>query len=80
MVSIDLSSINKKHVKLPQSEKPKLKSYRVMLVATGIMSADVIIDAISSDDAREIAVSSVHPEDFEVANIDAINAIEIMET
>ena len=63
-----------------ESEKPKLKSYRVMLVATGIMSADVIIDAISLDDAREIAVSSVHPEDFEVSNIDAINAIEIMET
>ena len=63
-----------------ESEKPELKSYRVMLVATGIMSADVIIDAISPDDAREIAVSSVHPEDFEVSNIDAINAIEIMET
>ena len=58
---------------------PNLKSYRVNVVSLGVISADVIVEAISAEDAAEIAKASVKPEDFEVVSVDTVSSIETLE-
>lgn len=61
------------------TKEPKelpLQKYRVQVVATTIAVADVIVEAISSEDAHEIARTSVQPEDFDVQEVAVINATE----
>ena len=45
-------------------------SYKLKIVGTGIVVAEVTVDAVSLDDAKEIAKTSVKPEDFEVIDVD----------
>ena len=61
------------------AESPFLKSYRVLVVASGTISADVTVEAVSSEDAAEIAKESIKPEDFEVSVVDQICQIETLE-
>jgi len=56
-----------------------LKQFRVLVTSTGIMVADVLVDAINAQEASEIAKESVKPEDFEVSQVDQICSIECME-
>ncbi len=56
-----------------------MKTYKVQVVGIGIIVADVLVDAISSEDAAEIAKTSLKPEDYEVVSADVINSIETME-
>jgi len=56
-----------------------MKTYKVKVVGIGIIVADVLVDAISSEDAAEIAKTSLKPEDYEVVSADVINSIETME-
>jgi len=56
-----------------------MNTYKVKVVGIGIIVADVLVDAISSEDAAEIAKTSLKPEDYEVVSADVINSIETME-
>ena len=56
-----------------------LKQFRVLVTSTGIMVADVLIDAINAEEASEIAKESVKPEDFEPVQVEQTLSIECME-
>ncbi len=56
--------------------KKELTKYHVQVVATTVAIADVFVEAISSEDAHAIAVTSCKPEDFEVQEIITIDATE----
>lgn len=56
-----------------------LKQFRVLVTSTGIMVADVLVDAINAEEAFAIAKEAVKPEDFEVAQVDQICSMECME-
>lgn len=56
--------------------KDKLEKFRVQVVATTIAVADVYVEAISSEDAHAIAITSCKPEDFEVREVITVNATE----
>ena len=57
----------------------KMKTYEVVVVATTISVATVIVDAISKEDAVEITKTSVKPEDFEVSDVLVTHSIEAIE-
>lgn len=54
----------------------KLTTYKVVVVATTISTATVLVDAISEEDANEIVKTSVKPADFEVMDILETHSIE----
>jgi hypothetical protein len=54
----------------------EMKKFRVQVVATTISVADVHVEAISSEDAHAIAITSCKPEDFEVREVVTVNATE----
>ena len=54
----------------------EMKKFRVQVVATTISVADVYVEAISSEDAHAIAMTSCKPEDFEVQEVVTVNATE----
>ena len=57
----------------------KMKTYEVVVVATTISVATVIVDAISEEDAVEITKTSVKPEDFEVSDVLVTHSVEAIE-
>ena len=57
----------------------EMKTYEVVVVATTISVATVIVDAISNEDAVEITKTSVKPEDFEVSDILVTHSVEAIE-
>ncbi len=57
----------------------KMKTYEVVVVATTISVATVIVDAISEEDAIEITKTSVKPEDFEVSDVLVTHSVEAIE-
>lgn len=54
----------------------KLTQYEVKVFATTISEATVFVDAVSDEDAKEIAKSSIKPEDFEVFDVIEINSVQ----
>jgi hypothetical protein len=56
--------------------KPVLNKYEVTIIATTVSMAKVIVEAISSEDAHEIAVTGCKPEDFEVTQLLGIDTTE----
>ena len=58
------------------SKELPLQKYHVQVVATAIVVADVFVEAVSSQDAHEIARTSCQPEDFDVQEVITINATE----
>lgn len=54
----------------------KLTPYEVKVFATTISEATVFVDAKSEEDAKEIAKSSIKPEDFEVFDVLEVNLIQ----
>ncbi len=57
----------------------KLTTYEVVVVATTISTATVLVDAISEEDANDIVKSSVKPADFEVLDVLETHSIEAIE-
>ena len=57
----------------------KLTTYEVIVVATTISTATVLVDAISEEDANDIVRSSVKPADFEVLDILETHSVEAIE-
>ena len=58
---------------------PKLTPYEVVVVATTVSTATVLVDAVSEEDANDIVKSSVKPADFEVLDILETHSIEAIE-
>lgn len=54
----------------------ELSKFRVRVTAVTISSADVYVEAISSDDAHQIAATSCKPDDFEVMKVIEVTATE----
>ena len=57
----------------------KMKTYEVVVVATTISVATVIVDAISEEDAVEITKVSIKPDDFEVSDVLVTHSVEAIE-
>jgi len=57
----------------------KLKTYEVVVVATTVSTATVLVDAISEEDANDIVRTSVKPADFEVIDVLETHSIEAIE-
>ena len=57
----------------------KLTTYEVVVVATTVSTATVLVDAISEEDANDIVKTSVKPADFEVLDILETHSIEAIE-
>ena len=57
----------------------KLKTYEVVVVATTVSTATVLVDAISGEDANDIVRTSVKPADFEVIDVLETHSIEAIE-
>ena len=55
------------------------KKFRVLLTSTGIMVADVYVEAINPEEAAAIAKESVKPEDFDPVQVEQILSTECME-
>jgi hypothetical protein len=53
-----------------------LEQYKVTIIATTISTAVVFVDALSVQDAHEIAKESCKKEDFEVEQILKVDATE----
>ena len=51
--------------------------YKVTLFSVATISATVFVDAISEEDAREIATTSCNVDDFEINDVDPRD-VEIM--
>jgi hypothetical protein len=60
-------------------EKPILKKYEVQIIGTAVVVANVFVEAISSEDAHEIARTSIKSEDFDVQEILSVEATESVE-
>ena len=58
---------------------PELKTYEVVVVATTVSTATVLVDAISEEDANDIVRTSVKPADFEVIDVLETHSIEAIE-
>ncbi len=57
----------------------ELTSFQVQVIGTAVVVATFNVDALSSEDAHEIAKTSCKPEDFEVQEILSIEATESVE-
>ena len=51
--------------------------YRIELVAVATINATVFVEAVSKEDAREIAISSCNIDDFEISQISDIETTDV---